>query len=205
MVPLNIPELVSREIVLILVRLPGGTAIIFAQSWNFKLKFFLGIPFMKKIGSMGSWVHFLPKNESKWSKNHNRNFASILQKTWKWTKFSSHKVFKYNQSNFLLIPWIFKQFLAFVLGIHKIFKFGFLAVLNTFLIKNWIFTPLKTIFYIQLMSLKNFSLKFQLWAKTIAAPPRAIHIKKFRTCGHVQNLLKGQKTSLVLPGNAFDS
>ena len=55
------------------------------------------------------------------------------------------------------------------------------------------------------MPKQNFSSKFQLWAKRIAAPPRAIHIKKFRTCGHVQNLSKGQKTSLVLPGNAFDT
>ena len=55
------------------------------------------------------------------------------------------------------------------------------------------------------MSKQNFSSKFQLWAKTIAAPPRAIHIKKFRAYGHVQNLSKGQKIGLVLPGNAFDS
>ena len=55
------------------------------------------------------------------------------------------------------------------------------------------------------MSKQNFSSKFQLWAKTFAAPPRAIHIKKFGTCGHVQNLSKCQKTGLVLPGNAFDS
>ena len=79
MVPLNIPELVLHDIFLIHVRLPGGATIIFAQSWNFKLKLFLGIPFMK-IGSRCSLVHFLPKTESKWFKNHNRNFASVLQK-----------------------------------------------------------------------------------------------------------------------------
>ena len=48
MVPLNIPELVLREIFLIRVRLPGVTAIIFAQSCNFELKFFVDNPFMKK-------------------------------------------------------------------------------------------------------------------------------------------------------------
>ena len=168
---ITIPEIAASTFFLVTVWTPGGAAIIFAQSWNFRLNFFLGIPFMKKICSMGSLVHLLPKNESKWSKNHNRNFASILQKPWKWTKFSSDKVFKYNQSNFLLIPWIAKQFLALFLGIHKIFKFWFLAVLNTFLIKKWIFTPLESIFYIKLISIKNFSLKFQLWAKIIAAPP----------------------------------
>jgi len=46
LVPLNIPELVLREIFLILVRLPGGAAIIFAQSWGFELKFFVDDPFM---------------------------------------------------------------------------------------------------------------------------------------------------------------
>ena len=55
------------------------------------------------------------------------------------------------------------------------------------------------------MSKQNLSSKLQLREKTIAAPPRAIHIKKFRAYGHVQNLSKGQKTCLVLPGNAFDS
>ena len=61
MVPLNIPELVSREIFLIRVRLPGGAAIIFAQSWNFELKLFVDNPFMKKTNSMDVRSHFMPK------------------------------------------------------------------------------------------------------------------------------------------------
>ena len=87
LIPLKSPDFAASIVFLIRVRLPGGAAIISAQSWNFKLKFFLGIPFMKKIGSRGGWVHLLPKNKSKWSKNHNNKFASIIQKTWKWTKF----------------------------------------------------------------------------------------------------------------------
>ena len=79
-IPMTIPEIAASAFFPVTVWTPGGAAIIFAQSWNFKLKFFLGIPFVKKIGSRGGWVHLLPKNESKWSKNHNRNFASILQK-----------------------------------------------------------------------------------------------------------------------------
>jgi hypothetical protein len=47
------PSLVLHEIVLIRVQLPGGAAIIFAQSWNFELKFFVGNPFFQKISSMG--------------------------------------------------------------------------------------------------------------------------------------------------------
>ena len=61
MVPLNIPELVSSEIFLIRFWLPGGVAIIFAQSWNFELKFFVDDPFMQKIISTGVGSHFLPK------------------------------------------------------------------------------------------------------------------------------------------------
>ena len=190
---MTIPEFAMSSFFVVTVWTPGGAAIIFAQSWNFKLKFFLGIPFMKKIGSRGSWVHFLPKNESKWSKNHNRNFASILQKAWKWTKFSSFKVFKYNQSNFLLILWISKQFLALFLGIHKIFKFGFLAVLNTFLIKKWIFTPLEPIFYIKVMSIKNFSSKFQLWAKMIAAPPGVQTVTAKKGLSAISRIVIGMK------------
>ena len=58
LVPLNIPELVSGEIILIRVRLPGGAAIFFAQSWNFELKFFVDNPFKEKISSMGVRSHF---------------------------------------------------------------------------------------------------------------------------------------------------
>ena len=80
MVPLNIPELVSREIFLIRVRLPGGAAIIFAQSWNFELKFFVDNPFMQKINSTGVESHFLPKNETKQPKDCNQNIACCLLK-----------------------------------------------------------------------------------------------------------------------------
>ena len=59
MVPLNIPELVSRETFLILVRLPGGAATIFAQSWNFELKFLVGIQLMQKITSTSVGSQFL--------------------------------------------------------------------------------------------------------------------------------------------------
>ena len=61
MVPLNIPELVLREIFLICVQLPGGAAIIFAKSWNFELEFFEDNPFMQKINSTGVESHFWPK------------------------------------------------------------------------------------------------------------------------------------------------
>ena len=65
LVSLNIPELVSREFFLNRVWLPGGAAIIFAQSWNFELKIFVDNPFMQKIKSTSVESHFLPKNETK--------------------------------------------------------------------------------------------------------------------------------------------
>ena len=58
MVPLSIPELASCEIFLIL---GFQVAIIFAQSWNFELKFFMKDPFMQKIISTGVGSNFLPK------------------------------------------------------------------------------------------------------------------------------------------------
>ena len=61
-IPITITEIAASNFFPVTVWTPGGAAIIFTQSWNFKLKFFLGIPFMKKIGSRGGWVHSLPKN-----------------------------------------------------------------------------------------------------------------------------------------------
>ena len=55
-IPITIPEIAASTFFPVTVWTPGGAAIIFAQSWNFKLKFFLGIPFMKKFspGVVGS-------------------------------------------------------------------------------------------------------------------------------------------------------
>ena len=60
-IPMTIPEFATSSFFTVTVWTPGGAAIIFAQSWNFKLKFFLGIPFMKKLapGVVGSI--FCPK------------------------------------------------------------------------------------------------------------------------------------------------
>ena len=76
LVPLNIPELVLIEVFLIRVWLPGGAAIIFAQSWNFELKYFVGNPFMQKINSTGVRSHFLPK---KCSKEHKTKIQKLYQ------------------------------------------------------------------------------------------------------------------------------
>ena len=77
---MNIPELVSIEIFLIRVRLPGGAAIIFAQSWNLELKFFVDNPFMKKINSTRVRSNSLPKNRPNQPKDCNRNVAHCLLK-----------------------------------------------------------------------------------------------------------------------------
>ena len=53
---------------------PGGATIIFAQNWNFELKFVLVNPFWKKMTSRWFWIHFLSKYGSKKPK-----FLAILQ------------------------------------------------------------------------------------------------------------------------------
>ena len=58
-IPMTIPEFATSSFFIVTVWTPGGAAIIFAQSWNFELKFFFDIPFMKKIGSGGVKIHFL--------------------------------------------------------------------------------------------------------------------------------------------------
>ena len=80
LVPLNIPELVSHEIFLIRVRLPGGAAIIFAQSLNFELKFIMDNPFMQKINSTSIGSHFLPKKCSREPKTRNQKLYQCLEK-----------------------------------------------------------------------------------------------------------------------------
>ena len=60
---------------LIHVRLPGGTAIIFTQSLNFELKFFVDHPLMQKITSTCVRSYFLSKNEPKEPKDCNPNIA----------------------------------------------------------------------------------------------------------------------------------
>ena len=65
-IPMTIPEIAASAFFPVTVWTPGGAAIIFTQSWNFELNFFVDNPFIQKITSTGVGSHFLPKNESKW-------------------------------------------------------------------------------------------------------------------------------------------
>ena len=87
LVPLNIPELVSSEIFLIRVRLPGGTAIIFAQSWNFELKFFVDNPFnyAKKHFYRCKKLFFVQKG-AKTDKRLQSKYCTLLTKNLKLDK-----------------------------------------------------------------------------------------------------------------------
>ena len=62
----------------------GGAAIVFAQSWNFELKFCLDIFYMKKIASRVQWVLFISKKSSKLPKNISKKFYEWPEKGWKW-------------------------------------------------------------------------------------------------------------------------
>ena len=84
LIPLNIPDFAASIVFLIRVRLPGGAAIIFAQSWNFELKFIVDNPFMQKINSTGMGSHSLPKKCSKKPKTWNQKLYQCLEKDWKW-------------------------------------------------------------------------------------------------------------------------
>ena len=52
---MTIPEIAASDFFPVTVWTPGGAAIIFAQSWNFELKFFIDIDFMQKIGCENSF------------------------------------------------------------------------------------------------------------------------------------------------------
>ena len=75
MIPLNIPDFAASIVFLIRVRLPGGAAIIFAQSWNFELKFIVDNTFMQKINSTG-----MPKNVQKSQKLKFKDNMNVLKK-----------------------------------------------------------------------------------------------------------------------------
>ena len=79
-IPMTTPEFATSSFFIVTVWTPGGAAIIFAQSWNFELKFFVDNPFMQKINSTGVESHFLPKNETKQPKDCNQNIACCLLK-----------------------------------------------------------------------------------------------------------------------------
>ena len=53
-IPMTIPEFAGSSFFIVTVWTPGGAVIIFAQSWNFELKFFLDILQWKIIRSRGS-------------------------------------------------------------------------------------------------------------------------------------------------------
>ena len=84
LIPLNIPDFAASIVFLICVRLPGGAAIIFSQSWNFELKFFVDNPYVKKIGTRSFWIHFLSKNKFKTAIFEIWKFSDYIWKSWKW-------------------------------------------------------------------------------------------------------------------------
>ena len=47
-IPITIPEFDTSGFFPVTVWTPGGAAIVFAQSWNFELKFFFAHSFCKK-------------------------------------------------------------------------------------------------------------------------------------------------------------
>ena len=48
-IPITIPEFDTSVFLAVTVWTPDSAAIVFAQSWNFELKFFVDIPFIEKL------------------------------------------------------------------------------------------------------------------------------------------------------------
>ena len=59
--PMIIPEFAISSFLIVTVWTPGGAAIIFAQSWNFELKFFVDDHLSKKLLLQGWGAIFCPK------------------------------------------------------------------------------------------------------------------------------------------------
>ena len=57
LIPLNIPDFAASIVFLICVRLPGGAAIIFSQSWNFELKFFVDNSFSNIVRKFSNFKY----------------------------------------------------------------------------------------------------------------------------------------------------
>ena len=74
-----------------------------------------------------------------------------------------------------------------------------------FLDKKLLLTPVEVIFCINGLSTKNFSSKFQLWAKMIAAPPGSrTQIKKISR-ETSSGMFKGTKNMFLFFGHFFNS
>ena len=136
-------------------------------SWNF----FLHILFVRKIGSRVVIIHFLIQKGFKCTKNPN------LKDLWMPRK---------RAKNGLKIHWISKKLLRLYVNTLRLKNFVYFQVFckilariffwffehfDSFLGKKWIQQPLEQFFFNLGMSKKNFSSKFKLWEKLIAAPP----------------------------------
>ena len=80
-IPMTIPEFATSSFLTVTVWTPGGAAIIFAQIWNFELKFFLDIPFIKKKWFWGCEnLYFDLKSAQKCQKPKLENFMDAPKK-----------------------------------------------------------------------------------------------------------------------------
>ena len=78
LIPLNIPDFAASIVFLIRVRLPGGAAIIFAQIWNFELKFIVDNPFNAKNQLHRHGKPFFAQKMFKRAKNSKSKIISMF-------------------------------------------------------------------------------------------------------------------------------
>ena len=73
---------------------PGGATIIFAQNWNFELKFVLVNHFWKKMTSRQFKIHFLYKFESKMPQNRTVSKQPLSKKMFQNGIFQGQKLLR---------------------------------------------------------------------------------------------------------------
>ena len=78
---MNIPDFAASIVFLIRVRLPGGAAIIFAQSWSFELKFFVDIYYTTKLALGVCESIFCPKTSQNGQKLDFEDFMDSKRMT----------------------------------------------------------------------------------------------------------------------------
>ena len=77
---MSIPDFAASIVFLIRVWLPGGAAIIFSQSCNFELNFFVDNPYVKKLALEAFESISCPKISSKQQYLKFENFLTMFEK-----------------------------------------------------------------------------------------------------------------------------
>ena len=143
----------------------GGATIIFAQNWNFQLKFVLVNHFWKKMTSRQFKIHFLYKFESKMPQNRTVSKQPLSKKMFQNGIFQGQKLLK--PISCLNLQFVFQiaiqksHFGTFsYLGV-AVNQSSFVAFFDPYLCKKWNLNHIEVIFFQKQFTITNFSSKFE--------------------------------------------